>query len=251
MNPLSLVKSAQFMGVQADFYSDSKEVFMTAQQLGECLGYSEPTIAINKIVNRNTYMKNGEFSVLTKLVSTDGKKYDTRVFNEDGIYEITMLSKTVRAKEFRAFVRKMLKSLRRGDAKIVSMTEYQRLMTQTRAENAKIRKAQILERMAKDYEGTTYKQVLQSYATKELTGEHLLPLPQLGQKTYSATEIGERLGISANMVGILANRNNLKTSEFGAWFNDKARGHNKEIQSFRYYEAVIPVLRGLLNKNVV
>lgn len=250
MNNLQLVKQAKFNGIEADFYSNEKEVFMTANQLGECLGYREPTIAVNKIVNRNGYLKNKEFSVLTKLVSTDGKQYNTRVFTEDGIYEVTMLSKTQAAKEFRAWVRSILKSLRKGDTKIVSMTEYQRLMTQTRAENAKIRKAKILTDLAKEYNGT-YRQVLQSYATKELTGEHLLPLPQLGQKTYTATELGERLGISANMVGILTNRHNLKTNQYGAWFNDTAKKHHKEVQSFRYYESVIPVLQKLLKAQAV
>ncbi len=143
-------------------------------------------------------------------------------------------SKTQAAKEFRAWVRTILKSLRKGDTKIVSMTEYQRLMTQTRAENAKIRKAKILTDLAKEYNGT-YRQVLQSYATKELTGEHLLPLPQ----------------ISKNMVGILTNKHNLKTNQYGAWFNDTAKKHHKEVQSFRYYESVIPVLEKLLKAQAV
>lgn len=78
-----------------------------------------------------------------------------------------------------------------------SMTEYQKIMAQTRAENVRIRKAQILGRLAAQYDGT-YRQILQAYATKELTGEFLLPLPALERKTYSAAEIGEELGISAH-----------------------------------------------------
>ncbi len=201
-NELQLIKSAKFGEIQADIYKKDNEPYMTAKQLGECLGYSDPIIAINKLVKRNEYLKSKEFSVLTKLVSTDGKQYNTRIFTEDGIYEITMLAKTEKAKEFRSWVRKILKSLRRGETKLVSMTEYQRMMAQTRSENAKIRKAQILTRLAEQYDGT-YKQVLNSYATKELTGEHLLPLPQLPDKTYTATELGEMFGVSANKIGII------------------------------------------------
>ncbi len=246
-NELQLIKSAKFGEIQADIYKKDNEPYMTAKQLGECLGYSDPIIAINKLVKRNEYLKSKEFSVLTKLVSTDGKQYNTRIFTEDGIYEITMLAKTEKAKEFRSWVRKILKSLRRGETKLVSMTEYQRMMAQTRSENAKIRKAQILTRLAEQYDGT-YKQVLNSYATKELTGEHLLPLPQLPDKTYTATELGEMFGVSANKIGIITNRHNLKTDQYGAWFNDKAKGHNKEVQSFRYYSSVIPVLREILKE---
>ncbi|WP_407384983.1 Bro-N domain-containing protein [Ruminococcus sp.] len=242
---LELIKSAKFGDVQADIYKSGDEPYMTAEQLGSCLGYSHPRENVNKLVQRNPYLKGKGFSSEVKMTSESGAK-KTRVFNEDGIYEVTMLAKTARAQEFRAWVRKLLKSLRRGDTKLVSMTEYQRLNMQTRAENAKIRKAQILNRLASQYEGTTYQQVLNSYATKELTGEHLLPLPQLPDKTYTATELGEMFGVSANRIGIITNRHNLKTSEYGAWFNDKAKGHNKEIQSFRYFPNIIPVLRELL-----
>ena len=245
---MQLIKSAKFGDIQADIYKKGDEPYMTAEQLGACLGYSHPRENISKIVQRNAYIKGREFSVEVKMTSTDGKRYNTRVFTEDGIYEITMLAKTAKAKEFRAWVRKLLKSLRRGDTKLVSISEYQKMLMQTRAENAKIRKAQILTKLADQYDGT-YKQVLNSYATKELTGEHLLPLPKLPDKTYSATDIGEILGVSAHKVGIIANRHNLKTEEYGAWFNDKAKGHNKEIQSFRYYASVIPVLREILKKS--
>ena len=241
---MELVKSAKFGEVQADIYQKDNEPYMTITQLSECLGYKDRK-GIEKMLERNPYLKGKEFSVTDKLSATDGKMYNTRVFTEDGIYEITMLAKTEKAKEFRAWVRKILKSLRSGKTKIVSMTEYQRMMAITRAENAKIRKAQILTRLADQYDGT-FKQVLNSYATKELTGEHLLPLPALPQKTYSATELGEMLGVSANRIGIVTNRHGLKCEKYGQWFNDKAKGHNKEVQSFRYFETVIPVLKQLL-----
>lgn len=246
-NELQLIKSAKFGDIQADIYKKGNEPYMTTEQLGACLGYTQPKSAISKIIDRNKYLKNPEFSGVTKMTTPDGGTQNTRIFTEDGIYEITMLAKTEKAKEFRSWVRKILKSLRRGDTKLVSMTEYQKMMAQTRAENAKIRKAQILTRLAEQYDGT-YKQVLNSYATKELTGEHLLPLPQLPDKTYTATELGEMFGVSANKIGIITNRHNLKTDQYGAWFNDKAKGHNKEVQSFRYYSSVIPVLREILKE---
>lgn len=244
MSELKLIKSAQFGEIEADFYGRGNDILMTCEQLGECLGYSHPREAVNKLVQRNKYLRGTEFSCEVKMTSESGAK-STRVFTEDGIYEVTLLAKTERAKEFRAWVRKILKSLRTGKTKLVDMSEYQKLMTQTRAENARIRKAQILTRLADQYDGT-FKQVLHAHATKELTGEYLLPLPKMEERTYSATEIGQKLGISANMVGVLANRNGLKTKEYGAWFNDKARGHNKEVTTFRYYERVIPILERLI-----
>lgn len=131
--------------------------------------------------------------------------------------------------------------------KVVAMTDYQRAMTETRMQNIRIRKAQLLERMAEDYEGT-YRQVLQAHATKELTGEFLLPLPEIGERTYTATEIAEMLGCSAHKVGQIANRYNLKTEKYGGWYNDKAKNSNKEVPTFRYFRRVVPVMQQIIER---
>ena len=127
MNKLQLVKSDKFGNTEFDIYSDNKEMYMTAEQLGECLDYCNPRESINKLVQRNEYLRNAEFSVEVKMTSTDGKRYNTRVFTEDGIYEVTMLAKTERAKEFRARVRAVLKALRSGEittGKSLETSEY-------------------------------------------------------------------------------------------------------------------------------
>lgn len=246
MKNLQLVKSESFGEIQADIYSNENEMFMTINQLAECLEYSNGRKGIENILSRNEYLKNPEFSVTLKLRGTDGKQYNNRVFTEDGIYEITMLSNQPKAKEFRAWVRKVLKDLRTGKSKLISMTEYQRLMVETRQKNAQTRTARELLKLAEKHKNKPYAQVLESYATKELTGEHLIPLPEITERTYSATEIGKRLGITPNKVGKLANKHNLKTDKYGKFSLDKAKYCDKEVESFRYYESVIDVLKSLL-----
>lgn len=131
---------------------------------------------------------------------------------------------------------------KRYQAENKPMTDYQQMMAETRRQNIAVQKARLLNQMAAEYQGT-YHQVLQAYATKELTGEFLLPLPSLPERTYTAEEIGVELGISANMVGRLANANGLKTERYGGWFVDKARSIDKEVSTFRYFRSVIPALR--------
>lgn len=112
-----------------------------------------------------------------------------------------------------------------------------------RLKNAKVREANVYLKIADKIEIPEYQQIMYSKATEVLSGQPLLPLPKAEQKTYTATEIGEMLGISANKVGRLANEHNLKTSEFGKMFYDKAKHSNKQVETFRYYENVIPVLK--------
>jgi hypothetical protein len=71
-------------------------------------------------------------------------------------------------------------------------------------------------------------------------------LPESKQKTYSATEIGSMFGVSSHRIGILTNKHELKTERYGEWYRDKSRHSNKEIDSFRYYDSVIPKLREIL-----
>ena len=114
---LQLIKSESFGSAEADIYSNGSDMFMTTRQLYECLEESKGTF--DSRLSRNPYLKEQEFSVTCKLQAPDGKQYNTRIFNEDGIYEITMLAETPKAKEFRAWIRKVLKGLRKGNLKLV------------------------------------------------------------------------------------------------------------------------------------
>jgi len=70
--------------------------------------------------------------------------------------------------------------------------------------------------------------------------------PQISQQTYSASEIGERLGISGNKVGRLTKAHNLKTEEYGLWVMDKSAHSDKQVSNFRYYINIVPVLSALI-----
>ena len=90
------------------------------------------------------------------------------------------------------------------------------------------------------------KQAYVASAIEQLTGVSVPYRPQLEQKTYSATEIGNQLNISANKVGKIANAHRLKTTEYGVRVLDKAKGHSKQVETFRYYANIIPIIRAIL-----
>ena len=139
---------------------------------------------------------------------------------------------------------KVKESVRRTPA-----DEYKRKTVQIREQNARIRTAQLLYKIA-DKTDTDYKQVLHARITALLTGEYLLPLPQVNQRTYSAEELGERLGVSAWKIGRTANLHGLKIPQYGKYFYDKAKTAEKQVETWRYYESVIPVLKSLLETGV-
>lgn len=115
---LQLIKQDKFNDILVDVYrNDNDEVFMTIDQLANALEYASKS-AIENMLTRNNYLKDKEFSS-THDVWVDGKVRNTRLFTEDGIYEITMLSKQPKAMEFRRFIRQLLKGLRKGEIKLL------------------------------------------------------------------------------------------------------------------------------------
>ena len=85
-------------------------------------------------------------------------------------------------------------------------------------------------------------------AAEEITGQDLSDYLPKTEKTYSASEVGNALGISANKVGKIANANGLKTEEYGVFVMDKSRYSSKEVTSFRYNEKGKAKIREILKE---
>lgn len=186
------------------------------------------------------------------LTDNLGRTQQAAFIDEGNLYRLIVHSKLPTAEQFERWVfDEVLPTIRKtGEYKVKPSDELRRKNVEIREENAKIRKAQLLYKIA-DKTDTDYKKVLHARITHLLTGEYLLPLPEVNERTYSATEIGERLGVSAHRIGVLANAHGLKTSEFGKFFYDKAKTADKQVETFRYYEKAVNVFQSLLSAEVV
>lgn len=128
--------------------------------------------------------------------------------------------------------------------------EVQNKNAEARLKNAKVKEANfILDTIEKYNLSNISKELLVVNALEVIIGENKLPRPQLQEKTYSATDISKELGVSANMIGKIANQNNLKTEEYGIEVLDKSRYSNKQMPSFRYNEKGRTKLKELLSQN--
>lgn len=104
MNELNLIK-------EKDIIMYDNIICMTAESIGRALGYAAPKDSIFKIYHRNKEELDS-YSVMVKLSTTDGKSYNQRVFTEEGIYIISMLANTDKAKAFRRELVNLLKQKR-------------------------------------------------------------------------------------------------------------------------------------------
>lgn len=70
--------------------------YATRRSIGEWLGYADPQNAIDKILERNSYIRS--HSVPVRLSGTDGKNYETFVYHPIGFLLIVMESGQPKAK---------------------------------------------------------------------------------------------------------------------------------------------------------
>lgn len=113
-----IVASDQFFETTVNVYrDDNNEIYMTRKQIGEALEYANPSIAISKIHERNKERLD-KFSVTVNLGGADGKRYETTLYTERGIYEIMRYSKKPKANEFYDFVYELLSKIRKREIAI-------------------------------------------------------------------------------------------------------------------------------------
>lgn len=194
-------------------------------------------------------------SVADRLDPDERRKLDlprqgeTWFISESGLYSVILRSDKPEAKPFRKWVTsEVLPAIRRtGQYSAKALTDHQKQAIEAKLNNSRARLASVWLKMG---QRTTpeYEQICKHYASAELTGgTAVLPLPAVSERTYSAAEVGELLGgVSANMVGRVANQNGLKTPEYGVQVWDKSKSSAKQVPVWRYNERAVARLRELI-----
>lgn len=107
-------------------------------------------------------------------------------------------------------------------------------------ENAKTNQAKLLFKVATGTASNSARERIFAHIATELTGEKFIP--EIQKKEFSAKEVGDKFGITANKVGRIANILDLKAeqpgqNQFGRWAMSKSKYSNKEVTQWLYYQA--------------
>lgn len=163
------------------------------------------------------------------------KERNVTIINESGLYAVILRSDKPQAKPFRKWVTsEVLPAIRKnGEYSTNAGIAYKRQVIETKERNSRARLGNMYFKLAKLTSNENYRSALIARCAEVLNnGIPFLPYPEVGERTYSAEQIGEKLGISAQKVGRLTNAYNLKTEEFGQWVWDKAKSADKQVQTF-------------------
>lgn len=121
MNELEKVKNSQFGMVVCDYYGNGKgEFFMTRQQIGQALEYTNPNKDIDTLHRRHKERLD-KFSTTVTLRVVEGTRNVNRkmlLYSAKGVYEICRWSRQPKADEFYDHVYDILEGLRLGYLKL-------------------------------------------------------------------------------------------------------------------------------------
>ena len=93
-----------FGNLSCKFYRNmNDDILLTREQIGSALEYVNPEDSLSKIHKRHKDRLD-PLSVVTKLLSTDGKEYETMLYTERGIMEICRWSNKPKANQFMDWV---------------------------------------------------------------------------------------------------------------------------------------------------
>lgn len=114
---MELLLATEFEKEKINFFLDVNEVVMDMEQLRKATGYSDERLLRN-LMKEHPELLEKEYSYKKKVPNLEGgvtKMREKRFFTESGIYEVTFLASTSRAREFRRFASTILKSVRKGE----------------------------------------------------------------------------------------------------------------------------------------
>lgn len=221
------------------------EIWFIASDVARALGYSRPADAVSQ---------HCRYTAKHSIPHPQGKgTLEVNIIPEGDLYRLIIRSKLPAAEQFERWVfDEVLPSIRKtGKYEIPKQPVDKDLELQKLAvETMKVRTEQskLLLSIADTVSNELYKETLKSVAVATLTGKEYLPLPKIECNYHTTTELATILSkkfnrkVSANIVGRLTTKNNLKTEEYAVKVWDKARFSNKQIESYRYKDSVIEPL---------
>lgn len=220
---------------------DGKIMFM-ASDVAKMLRYAKPANAI---------AVHCRYALKRSIPHPQGKgTLEVNFIPEGDVYRLITHSKLPAAEKFESWVfDEVLPSIRKTGSysrKASQTTPAQENRSKAMLLNAQSRQCKLWLQLAATTDLPDYKHICQQKAAEALTGESVLPMQEAEQKTYSATEIGKQLGVTAHKIGLLANKHSLKNETYGKYFYDKSAYSNKQVETFRYYPNAIDKFKELL-----
>ena len=204
MTNLHLANTEKFNEINCDVYEDGSKIYMSRKQIGEALGYNTPRKAIENIHQKHRDRLDQTVVVL-KMRTTDGRAYDTYLYNQRGIMEICRWSRQPLADKFMDWVWDIIEAYRDGSLAVVQPIQQTPMLTEGQIE-------QIIDEKLSQFKSDALSELK---ADMEHKYEELLKPAKFNITSTTKTVVQEPMDIMREAIAPLAER-----------LNDNSVGHN-------------------------
>ena len=105
----AVVRTASFANTELSVVDLNGNSWLTSEQVGKALDLVDPRVAVYKLYSRHQdEFVDGVDSTVTKLVTVDGKRRETRIYSETGCILLAFFSQSQKAKDFRRWAKQEL-----------------------------------------------------------------------------------------------------------------------------------------------
>lgn len=226
--------------------SDDGRWGITAEQLGNALGYLNPRISIHSLIKKHRE-EIAEFLGVTETI-TPGGKQETTIILDQGIMLLAMLARTDVAKSFRRWVADLLLELKSGEKQVLDTGALAAILMELKELREQATQPQITD--PKLMIAKSIADNLPSFATavQKIVVTTALSLPPEKQAVWTAAQIRLDLldlGISASWqkIGLVAKAHGIQCpkeeqeNEYGFWSVTSVNNYSKVVNQFQYNKA--------------
>lgn len=228
-----LENEVTLMGKTFSVYGTVEEPLFRAKDVADWIEHSD----VHKMVQSVD-----EDEKVRNNVPTPGGIQESWFLTENGVYEVLMLSRKPVAKEFKKEVKKMLHALRTRKATLMPTNFADALEAYAKEVRAREEAQQAL------FAETQQKlMALEQKEKAEAETERIIQCNKnFHNNLYTATQIANKLGITPNKVGKIANENGLKNDPIYGKLGKIQLNNGRWVDIFYYNDDALTVIESII-----
>lgn len=236
-----LENEVTLMGKTFSVYGTVEEPLFRAKDVADWIEHSDVSIMLRS-VDEDEKVK---MVCDTNNVSLTSRARDTQemwFLTENGVYEVLMLSRKPVAKEFKKEVKKMLHALRTRKATLMPTNFADALEAYAKEVRAREEAQQAL------FAETQQKLIaLEQKEKAEEEKDYIIQCNKnFHNNLYTATQIANKLGITPNKVGKIANENGLKNDPIYGKLGKIQLNNGRWVDIFYYNDDALTVIESII-----
>lgn len=229
-----LENEVTLMGKTFNVYGTVEEPLFRAKDVADWIEHSNVSAMVQSI--------DEDEKLTLNIAYSEQQKHNELFLTENGVYEVLMLSRKPVAKEFKKEVKKMLHAIRTRKATLMPTNFADALEAYAKEvrEREEAQKALFAETQQKLL-------ALEQKEKAEAETERIYQVNKnFHSNLYTASQIAKKLGITANMVGRIANENGLKQDPIYGKLGKIQLNNGKWVAQFYYNDDALTVMEAVI-----